>query len=835
MRIAFILSQFPRYDEAFILRELKALSESGVELKILSLRRCRDKIVHEDAKALISQTTYLAWVLSIEIWMAVVQWLVKRPRTVLAILGYVLAGISRSPWQTVKNLLVLPKAMAFAKRMREEKIQLAHGCWATFPATAAKTVSELLGIPWSFAAHAHDIYTANPLLKENLASARLVLTCTEVNREHLIQLVPGATDKTFTVHHGLDLDHYSPRANFRRDESLHIIAVGSLFECKGYPALLEVIHRLRKRGRDARLRIVGDGPERSRLENRARSLGIWDHVEFVGYATQGQMPEHYQWADAFVLMAVPQIHWGIPNVVIEAMASGLPVLVTSLPSLELEFSERDVGAFLPLSNEAARINAAVERLNEIARTTEQREKIGASARRKVERLFDITRCVAVMKRHLEHAAGIQPDRGLSTTEPAISEGTSTPLPPSAQVQQPKETDPRPGGTRQAQGERLTVNLAPIPVIHLIWALTPGGAERQAVEIAKGFHGHGCAVTMVCLTRRGSLADELTPLGVEVICLDKKSGLDWSVVTRLTEILKERQIKVLHAHMFTASLWGRIAARRARTPVVIAHEHSTHTLDAWWRKTIDCVLLGWEEKVVTVSRDLEEQFKEAGYPSKKLLTIPNGLRLKGWDEAPSQAEVRRKLHIKDDATVVVAVGALEPRKDHRNLLQAMAVLSDLLQEEARPVLLLVGDGPSRQELQGMAEKFSKKIEVRFMGEQPDVRDFLWAANIYACSSFTEGTSIALLEAMAAGTPVVATEVGGNPEVLDQGKAGLLVPARDATALATAMYQVLSSTKEAKDRAACARERVRQEYSRKTMLERFAHLYVDSLKEKEATCP
>lgn len=826
MKAAFIFSQFPRYDEAFLLREVKALHDLGVELKILSLRRCRDRIIHEDAKGLVPLATYLPWVLSIEVWMSTVQWLIKKPWTVLGLLRVVLAGTLRAPWQTLKNLLVMPKAMAFAKRMREEKIQLVHACWATFPATAARVVSELLGVPWTLAAHAHDIYTANPLLKENLRAARLSMTCTEVNREHLTRLVPDATDKIFTVHHGLDLNRYSPRANFRSEDTFHIVAVGSLFACKGYPALLDVLHRLCKRGREARLRVVGDGPERAALEEKARSLGIRDRVEFAGYVTQGEMPSHYQWADAFVLMAVPQIHWGIPNVVIEAMASGLPVVVTQLPSLELEFSERDVGAYLPLSSEAERIDAAVESLNQLAKSRERREKIGERARRKVERLFDITRCAAVMKRHLEKAAGIQPEQEAS----GVSEEEDASRQASAAEGQPQGVVAVVSGGPPEQAQPLAVDLTPIPVMHLIWALTPGGAERQAVEIAKGFHGHGCSVTMVCLTRQGALADELTPLGIEVICLNKKSGLDWSVVTRLTELLKERSTKVLHAHMFTASLWGRIAARRAKVPVVITHEHSTHTLDAWWRRTLDCLLLGWEEKVVTVSRALEEQFRDAGYPSEKLMTIPNGLRLEGWERPSSQDEVREKLGIQADAIVVVAVGSLEPRKDHAGLLKAMAGLSGLLQEEARPILLLVGDGPLRQELEEEASALSSKVEVRFMGEQQDVRDFLWAADVYVCSSFTEGTSIALLEAIAAGTPVVATAVGGNPEVLDEGKAGLLVPERDHAALAKALHDALASSAAADERAALARERVHQEYSRKAMLERFAHLYVACLKEK-----
>lgn len=354
---------------------------------------------------------------------------------------------------------------------------------------------------------------------------------------------------------------------------------------------------------------------------------------------------------------------------------------------------------------------------------------------------------------------------------------------------------------------------PTPVVHIIWSLMRGGAERQAVEIARGMHGEEFAVTFCCLTELGPLADELRASGIEVILLEKKPGIDLGALMRLRKLLKETKAKFVHCHMFTASLWGRLAALMAGVPVRIVHEHSTHTLDNVWRRRADRLLQCFTSKIVTVATDLTASFIQAGYSEKKVATIPNGLRI-GEQVTPALRDKSRKqLDIADTEVVVTIVGMLEPRKDHATLFNALTELKQQV------TLLVAGDGPLRQELESRATEL--RLQAKFLGNTDDVQSVLYASDLYVSSSTTEGTSIALLEAMAAGIPVVATDVGGTPEVLSG--SGILVAPGDPAALAAAITESLAGGEWQAEQISAARRRVEKVYSLTSMINSFTELY------------
>ncbi len=372
----------------------------------------------------------------------------------------------------------------------------------------------------------------------------------------------------------------------------------------------------------------------------------------------------------------------------------------------------------------------------------------------------------------------------------------------------------------------------ISVLHLIWALPRGGAERQAVELVRGLHGERFTVAVGCLSEMGPLADELSAAGIEVFPLHKRPGLDFGLSRRLAQALRAREVKILHAHMFTAALWGRLAARRAGVPGVISHEHSTFTLDRSWRRFIDRRLGRWTSRIVAVADDLAARFRNAGYPRQKVITIRNGISLEGLERREARSITRARLGLPDQALVLLIVGWLEPRKDHRTLFRALPLISRAREVGGRELILLVaGNGPLRRELEAAAPELSGGARIRFLGDVPEVRDLLWAADVYVSSSITEGTSIALLEAMAAKTPVVATAVGGTPEVLAQGEAGWLCPPREPPALAAAICRCLGESAATEAKLGRARQRVAAEYSLDGMIERFRELYEELLREQE----
>ncbi len=386
--IGYVLSLFPSYDETFILREIKALSERGVRLTLFSLRNDRQAVVQEDARPFLAVTRRAGY-LSLDVLAAVARALGRRPLEAARLLRLVLGGLWRHPDLLVRTLVMMPKAFRFAEMALEEGIDHLHAHWATYPATVALVMSRLTGLSWSFTCHAHDIFLNPSLLREKLDRAEFVLTCTGDNKRHLEGVSPAARDKVQVSYHGLDLSLFRPAARRVAEGPPRILAVGSLLECKGFDILIEACARLLQRGADFTLTIAGGGPQEASLREAVSQAGLEGRVRLTGYVTQKDLIPLYQQADLFVLPAILEMHWGIPNVLVEALACGLPVVTTALPSLpELVQDGREglVAANRDPEDLAGKIGRLIDE-------PALRRAMGRAGRQRVESAFDIERTI----------------------------------------------------------------------------------------------------------------------------------------------------------------------------------------------------------------------------------------------------------------------------------------------------------------------------------------------------------------------------------------------------------------------------------------------------------
>lgn len=352
-KTAFIFSQFPCYDETFILREMNQLKASGLPFMIYSLKTPKDQIIHEEARDLAKDTVYLPFV-SPKIISINLYFLIRCPWRYLSSLAKVFAGNLKSPNFLIKTLAVWPKAVGFAWTARRQKITHVHGQWATYPATVAMIISHLNDIPFSFTGHAHDIHLDTTMLAEKIAAARFVLTCTEDNKRHLLSLSNGkflgedGRGKIIVSYHGVDLLRFrKPCAAPDVAQEINILSVGSLLECKGFEYLIEACRLLRDRGVDFRCTIAGGGPLEESLRRQIAESRLEDTVKLTGFITQDKLIPLYHQADIFVLPMVPGIHWGIPNVLIEAMAAGVPAVCTLLSSIPELIQDGKTGFIIP--------------------------------------------------------------------------------------------------------------------------------------------------------------------------------------------------------------------------------------------------------------------------------------------------------------------------------------------------------------------------------------------------------------------------------------------------------------------------------------------------------
>lgn len=542
---------------------------------------------------------------------------------------------------------------------------------------------------------------------------------------------------------------------FAPDAPPVVVAMGRLAAQKRFDTLIRAFARARRRT-PCRLVVMGEGPERTRLEALADELGVASDVELSGWIREpfGRLAR----AGAFVLSSAWE---GMPNVLIQARALGLPVVATDCPSGPAEILDGGLeGRLVAVGDVSAMADAIVAAL-----ATPNRPPSAAWRSR-----FELE---AVAKRYL---------------------GTLF------------DDSPR----------RLRTML-------VTTSLMRGGAENQVVALACGLRRRGHAVRVVSLRDLEAHRATLREAGVEVASLGMRRGRpDPRALLRLAREVRQWRPDVVHAHMVHANLLARLARPLAWAPVLIS---TAHNIDegARWRELAYRVTDALGDLTTNVAEAGVERFVRVGAaPAGRIEAMPNGVDVDAWTHDP---EVRRRFREElrvGERFVWLAVGRLEPQKDLATMLRAASTAIEDAQRTRSPsndgvsgraVLLIVGEGPERRQLEILARSLGlSQDDVRFLGPRDDVAALLSAADGYLMSSAWEGLPLVLLEAAAAGLPIVATDVGGNREIVRSDEVGELVPARDPVALSVAMTRIVRSddaTRAAMGRA--ARSVVRNRYA------------------------
>lgn len=264
----------------------------------------------------------------------------------------------------------LPKAVRFADDMGRLGVTHVHAHFATHPTLVALVVHRLTGLPFSFTAHGSDIHVDRRMLDVKMRAAAFAVTCSEFNKALMVDTAGGGGETTHVIHYGVELDTFAPPSSKLADEAVHrggpcrIICVASLEEVKGHRFVVEAAARLAERNVDFHLDLVGDGPLRRRLEEQVASNGLTDRITFHGMKARAEVVLLLHRADVKVLASYPSADGkreGMPNVLIEAMAAGLPVVATRLTGIP-ELVDDGVTGLLVDPADAAGLADALERL-----------------------------------------------------------------------------------------------------------------------------------------------------------------------------------------------------------------------------------------------------------------------------------------------------------------------------------------------------------------------------------------------------------------------------------------------------------------------------------------
>ena len=348
------------------------------------------------------------------------------------------------------------------------------------------------------------------------------------------------------------------------------------------------------------------------------------------------------------------------------------------------------------------------------------------------------------------------------------------------------------------------------VAHVTLGLDMGGAEKLLGEFARHTDRRRFAPRDVSLSPRGVLAAEIDATGCPVTCLDAAAGFRPRLFGQLARLFRDWRIDVVHTHDERPHIYGTVAALLAGVPRVIHTRHGQRLNLTGRQRRLVNFLSRFTDRFVCVSRDSARLALEQGVSKRKVCTIWNGIDTERFTDFGTRG---------DGPAVIVA--RLVPEKDMETLLRAVDLAR---REDASFRLEIAGDGVVKPQLQTLAAELDLGGCVAFLGQTSDVAGVLARAQLFVLSSISEGVSLTLLEAMATGLAVVATKVGGNPEVVVDGETGLLVPPRDPRALAAALLRLRRDPAEQARLGQAGRRRVEQHFDVRRMTANYEELYL-----------
>lgn len=361
------------------------------------------------------------------------------------------------------------------------------------------------------------------------------------------------------------------------------------------------------------------------------------------------------------------------------------------------------------------------------------------------------------------------------------------------------------------------------MVYVVNSLNPGGTERLVIEMACAFQSV-FDMSVLCLDRPGLWSAELRKRGVPVHCLWRQPGLDIGMIWKIARYCRDNDVRFIHAHQCTPWFYAALSRMIYGRPRLLLEEHGRFFPEVRnrAREWVNRALINrLTQSFVAVSQDIKSRLVEfEGVPPSRIAVIYNGVRAAPLLASHERVELRAQLGIEPDSFVVGTVGRFDSIK---NLPLLVRCLANVKHEIPGLAGLLVGDGPEFAAIAMQIASSSLADCVRLTGFRDDARSLVQCMDLFVLPSFSEGTSVALLEAMAAAVPVVVTSVGGNPELVCDGVTGWVVPSNDESAMSAAIMKAWGD-RERRDAYACAaRERFIESFEFDAMIANYQKVY------------
>lgn len=368
------------------------------------------------------------------------------------------------------------------------------------------------------------------------------------------------------------------------------------------------------------------------------------------------------------------------------------------------------------------------------------------------------------------------------------------------------------------------------IMYIVHSLGVGGTERLVYKMVRNLKDRGIYSSVCCLDYLGTWGEELLSSGFQVFVLERKTGIDLSISQKIKTIIKREQPDILHAHQYTPYFYTANSVFSFNRPRVVFTEHGRFFPDKVRIKRVifnqfaqyfTDAIVGVCEFTKDVSLGRYEKFSR-----NRIKVINNGINPEEFLLGIDVNLKKKSLGLNPEEKIIGVVGRLCEVKNHRLLIRAFAEVRKYINNAK---LLIVGDGGLRNELENFSKELTLGDDILFLGERSDIPELMGIFDLFALSSDLEASNLAVLEAMASGLPVVATNVGGNPELVVDGETGILVQRGDDKKFASAVIRILQNPELKKQMGFSGRQRVIERFTFNRMMEEYIALYESLLSE------
>jgi len=366
----------------------------------------------------------------------------------------------------------------------------------------------------------------------------------------------------------------------------------------------------------------------------------------------------------------------------------------------------------------------------------------------------------------------------------------------------------------------------IAIAHIFLSLKVGGMEKIGTDIIRRMDQNKYDHYIICLDELGFFGEQLEKDGFRIIAMNKGNGFRISLIFRLIQFFKKHNISIVHTNNPSPHFWGGLAAWLAGIKVRVHTKHGRNFITIKRKVFLNKISSFFSHKIVSVSRDsaqLTTQIERV--PVQKVMTIYNGVDTDYFIKQDRDLSLFDELQINKNDVIIGAISRFSPDKDYETLIRAF---SEIVLTNPESTLLLVGDGQTKNAMIDLAKRLGVNNKVKFSGFRSDILRLLNFIDIYVLSTHTEGISISLLEALSTEKPVIATDVGGNGEIIEHNKNGILVEENNIFELKSALLYLLKNDKERQRLAHDARNVVLAKFQLKNTIRQYEELYEELIR-------